>query len=194
MGNVIVEFSPDKIIEAFGVSDPEDKKLLRDAIFESGDWAKADLGEVSFEEIYEKATKVLPKRLHHAAKQITENWYDILPPVKGTAELIRKLKEEGFRIYLLSNAASNQPDYWVKTPGHEYFDGTVISAFEKCAKPEEKFFRILLDRYDLKPEESFFTDDMEKNIATAQKLGMKTFLFRNNVGELEEYINELKKG
>ena len=194
MGNVIVEFAPEKIIEAFGVNDPEDKKLLSDAIFYSGDWAKADLGEVTFEDICNKAIRVLPEHLHQVTRQIIANWTDILPPIEGTAELIRKLKEEGFKIYLLSNAAKNQPDYWIKTPGNEYFDGTVISALEKCGKPEEKFYRILLDRYDLRPEESLFIDDMERNLKTAERLGMKTFLFARDPEKLEEYISELKKG
>ena len=33
MGNVIVDFNPEKIIEAFGVNDPADKDLLLKAIF-----------------------------------------------------------------------------------------------------------------------------------------------------------------
>ena len=194
MGNVIVEFAPEKIVEAFGVTDPNDKKLLLNAIFYTEEWSQADLGEVSFDQIYELSTIRLPERLHQVSREILSNWYHILPPIKGMAELIGRLKKEGFHIYLLSNAALNQPVYWKVTPGNEYFDGTVISAFERCAKPEEKFYRILLDRYDLKAEESLFIDDNKNNTDAAERLGFKTYHFQNDTDRLEAYINELKEG
>ena len=149
---------------------------------------------MSFEEICEIAKTRLPQRLYPLAEKITADWYQILPPIKGMADLIRKLKAEGFHIYLLSNAAINQPVYWKDTPGNECFEGTVISAFERCVKPDEKIYRILLDRYGLIAEECLFIDDSLANIEAANKLGFKTYHFHDDADKLEEYINQLKEG
>ncbi|MBR3266481.1 MAG: HAD family phosphatase [Erysipelotrichaceae bacterium] len=194
MGNVIVDFNPEKIVEAFGVNDPADKDLLLKAIFYTKEWHLADRGEMSFEEICEIAKTRLPQRLYPLAEKITADWYQILPPIKGMADLIRKLKAEGFHIYLLSNAALNQPVYWKDTPGNECFEGTIISAFERCVKPDEKIYRILLDRYGLIAEECLFIDDSLANIEAANKLGFKTYHFHDDADKLEEYINQLKEG
>ena len=56
-------------------------------------------------------------------------------------------------------------------------DGMVISGEEKVAKPDERIYRILLERYNLKAEESLFVDDNPDNLVTAEKLGFKTILF-----------------
>lgn len=56
-------------------------------------------------------------------------------------------------------------------------EGTVVSGIEKEVKPEPQIYRILLDRYSLKPEESVFIDDKEANVATARELGMHGIVF-----------------
>ena len=53
--------------------------------------------------------------------------------------------------------------------------GIVISAQEHIKKPDEKVYRLLLDRYNLKAEECLFIDDDDsgKNYETANKIGIK---------------------
>ena len=41
-------------------------------------------------------------------------------------------------------------------------------------KPDEKIYRLLLDKYDLKPEETLFIDDIAENIEAAGKIGIDT--------------------
>ena len=55
-----------------------------------------------------------------------------------------------------------------------YFDGGIVSAYHQCVKPEEKIYRLLLDKYDLKPEETLFIDDIAENIEAAGKIGIDT--------------------
>ena len=43
-----------------------------------------------------------------------------------------------------------------------------------CKKPDEKVYRLLLDRYNLNAEECLFIeDDLRKNYETANKIGIK---------------------
>ena len=40
-------------------------------------------------------------------------------------------------------------------------------------KPYNGIYEYIINKYNLKPEESLFIDDTEKNIETANKLGIK---------------------
>ncbi|MCD7806742.1 MAG: HAD-IA family hydrolase, partial [Lachnospiraceae bacterium] len=87
------------------------------------------------------------------------------------------LKEAGYGIYLLSNASFRHPDYWKRVPGNEYFDGLVISAFEKKIKPNPDIYICLLERFSLAAEECLFVDDQPANVAGAFVTGMDGVIF-----------------
>ncbi|MGD8633131.1 MAG: HAD family phosphatase [Anaerolineales bacterium] len=59
------------------------------------------------------------------------------------------------------------------------FDLIVISSEEGIAKPDERIFRILFDRVELRPEECIFIDDSSDNILAASDLGMQAIIFQN---------------
>ena len=193
MGNVLIEFLPERLVKRCGL-DPDEEQTLLNAVFYSGDWKKQDLGLLDEKEVYESAIRKLPEHLHKAAQEMVFRWYDPLVPIKGMADLIKEMKEKGLNLYLLSNAGSNQPGYWKRIPGSGYFDGTVVSALENCIKPDPKIYGILLDRYHLDPEECLFIDDVEENILTAEKLGMDVYLFDGDVEKLRDYVLEGMEG
>lgn len=103
-----------------------------------------------------------------------------IPPHR-LAELV-KLREH-YRIYLLSNT---NPIMWHTTIRDEftkegrtredYFDGMVTS-FEACSlKPDEKIFRYAVQHLGIKPDETIFLDDSQRNLDAAAKLGFHTLL------------------
>lgn len=77
-----------------------------------------------------------------------------------------------------------------KYPFFDRISGYVVSAFDHCRKPDEKIYRILLDRYSLKPEESVFIDDVPENVAAAVSAGMKAVLFKG-AEETRKSLTEL---
>ena len=58
-------------------------------------------------------------------------------------------------------------------------DGVVVSGYERVKKPAERIFRILLDRYNLRPEETVFFDDHIENIIAARELGIHGIHFKD---------------
>ncbi len=193
MGNVLVEFVPERLVKRCALSS-EDEKLLLKEVFYSGNWKKHDLGELDEKQLYELTIPSLPEHLHQAAEEMIFRWSEPLVPIEGMAQLVKEMKDAGLNIYLLSNAGMDQPGYWHKTPGSECFDGTVVSALEHCIKPDPKIYEILLGRYRLNPDECLFIDDMEENILTAEKLGMCVYLFDGNAERLRRFILEKIKG
>ena len=53
----------------------------------------------------------------------------------------------------------------------------MISGQEHCKKPDERIYRILLDRFSLKPDECLFIDDNPQNVAAAEALGIHGLVF-----------------
>lgn len=100
--------------------------------------------------------------------------------IAGMYEQVVALKEQGYALYGLSNWAAATFDRYVgpNFPVFRLLDGMVVSGHENCIKPDEKIYRILLDRYNLRPEESVFVDDSLPNLAGAARLGIHTFHFR----------------
>ena len=92
--------------------------------------------------------------------------------------LLRSLKDEGYRLYGLTNwSAENIHVAFERFDFLSLLEGTVVSGIEKEVKPEPQIYRILLDRYSLKPEQTVFIDDKEANVETARRLGMHGIVF-----------------
>jgi 2-haloacid dehalogenase len=66
-----------------------------------------------------------------------------------------------------------------KFPFFKEFDGIVVSGQEKILKPDKRIYYRLLDRYNLKVENTVYIDDNINNIRTAEEIGMYSILFEN---------------
>lgn len=91
---------------------------------------------------------------------------------------MRQLKlSDKYKIYFLSNLSDTSYEYLRNIL--DEFDGGAYSFQEGIMKPDEKFYQVLLSRYNLNPQESIFFDDRESNIAAAEKLGIMGVLVRS---------------
>ncbi len=109
----------------------------------------------------------------------SDRWVEMLNGALPGVELLREWKAEGkYRLYGLTNwAAETFPVAYDMYDFFKLFDGIVVSGEEKLIKPDPRIFEVLLERYDIKAEETIFIDDNAVNIAAAQKLGFKGVLF-----------------
>ena len=96
----------------------------------------------------------------------------------GTADVLTELRAQGIPTYALTNFSVEK---WAVAkdsfPILNQFDGEVVSGAEETVKPGEKIFRILIDRFDLDPSRTFYTDDMQYNIDGARAVGLDAELF-----------------
>lgn len=107
------------------------------------------------------------------------HWGEMLRGEKPeSVVLLRSLKDEGYRLYGLTNwSAENIHVAFERFDFLSLLEGTVVSGIEKEVKPEPQIYRILLDRYALKPGQTVFIDDKEANVETARRLGMHGIVF-----------------
>ena len=62
---------------------------------------------------------------------------------------------------------------------NEYFHHLISSSEVKSKKPAEEMYHHVIAKYKVKPENSIFIDDKEKNVETAKKLGFNCIVFTN---------------
>lgn len=79
-------------------------------------------------------------------------------------------------MYLLSNTNELHKEYFLREfEIFRLFQGGVYSHSARCAKPGEEIFLKTAAQLDLDPSKTFYIDDLEPNIATATRLGFRTF-------------------
>jgi 2-haloacid dehalogenase len=101
-------------------------------------------------------------------------------PISGTVEILGELRAAGVPCYALTNMeAETYPKRVQRFPFLSWFDGTVVSGFERTAKPDLEIFEVLLARFGLVPATTVLIDDSPANLEAARRLGMKTVQFRS---------------
>ena len=111
--------------------------------------------------------------------------------IPGMYDFIKSLKEKYPVIYGLTNWSNEtfpmvQKEYRI----FSLIDNIVCSGDEKLLKPDPKIYQTLLERYNLKAEESVFIDDNINNVKGAIAVGMKSIHFIN-VEQLSKDLKEL---
>lgn len=90
-------------------------------------------------------------------------------------DLMRSLRERGFRMAMLTNNVREWEPLWrAKLPVDEIFDVVVDSAFVGMRKPEREIYELTLARIGggIEGSECVFIDDIDVNCEAARELGM----------------------
>ena len=189
MGQVLLRFEPLLFMERLGVQG-EDRELLHREVFKSLVWARTDRGSLTDAEAAEIICRRVPGRLHEAVEKLVSFWDRPILEIEGSFALVEELKALGYKIFLLSNASLRQHDYWPRVPASRFFDGTLISADVKLVKPQPEIYRLLFERFSLKPEECFFIDDAIGNVEGAFYCGMPGAVFHGDYREIRQKLRE----
>ena len=65
---------------------------------------------------------------------------------------------------------------------------------EKLLKPQKEIYERLFEKFNIKPEESYFIDDLQLNIDGAAACGMKGYCFADgNVEKLQKALDKLNE-
>lgn len=187
LGNVILKGSPNIVLEQIKIDKKQYESIKNDFF---NDWKSLDLGESTLREQLEKCkfdfeidSEIEEKLLHY---------YKYRPFNVEILELIKELKNKGYKIYILSNNNKEAEKYLLEIPDFKAFDGWIFSCDYQIMKPDSKIYNILFETYNLKPEECFFIDDSRKNIETGNKLGMAGFVLDCEHNGIAELRKELK--
>ncbi|NLY23426.1 MAG: HAD family phosphatase [Bacteroidales bacterium] len=140
-----------------------------------------------------EATSILQEQYPEYSDLITiyyGRWEEMLGgTITENTKLIKPLKKK-YNLYGLTNWSAETIPLAMKR--YDFFgdlDGIVVSGEEKILKPDPALYRILMERYAIKPDESLFIDDNAANIETARQLGFRVVHFTGDMN-LEEWLRE----
>jgi putative hydrolase of the HAD superfamily len=190
IGNVLLEWEPLKYIKT--LYDTDKANSLVDLVYGSKRWLDVDKGLLDFSSLYKLFTEEQPDLADDFKCLMSrETMINILKPKQDTIDFMFELKSAGYKIYLLSNFAS-EGFSWIEER-YKFLgevDGRIISSHVKLIKPDHEIYRLIIKQYSLDPSESLFIDDMEANVQAARHIGIHAIRFID-VHTLKNQLNKL---
>ncbi len=185
IGNVLVPFGWEETYSALF-----DKKaaarVAEATVLNRKLWDEFDRGALSDEEIIDSFKKAAPDVADLIENAVWEI-YKRKTPYAYAEHWMKKLKDQGYKIYLLSNYGRTA--FGMSKPQFgflKYVDGGVISYQVEITKPDERIYMILCQKYGISPNEAVFIDDNENNVEAAKKLGFYTVLHESEESTREK--------
>ncbi len=185
IGNVLADFTWKEHYERFGY-DEEMVERIAKATVKNPAWNEVDRGVLSMEEILQSFIDSDPE-IEREIREVLEDTSTIVKRNDYAIPWLQELKSKGYRVLYLSNFSEKaEKDCAQALDFIPYMDGGILSYQEKVIKPMPEIYQLLIDRYDLKPEECVFMDDTVANLEGAEKFGIHTIHFHDQKQAVEE--------
>ena len=180
LGGVVFTLDHDEAVRRFARLGLKNAAEVLNPYTQGGIFGDLESGKISAEEFVSEFGKLVGRKVSY--EECRHAWLGYCKNVPAhNLETLLKLKQMGYKIVLLSN---NNPFLmsWCESEGFDgeghslnhYFDALYKSYEVKIMKPDESFFRHVLMKEQMLPEETLFIDDGPRNCATASQLGIRT--------------------
>lgn len=177
LGGVLLrtaDFSPrDHLAARLGMN----RRDLESFIFGGESGEKAQRGEISVAEHWEN----LRQKLNCSTEDIRSLIDEFFARDELDQALIEYIRElhQTYKIALLSNAWDDMRKVIIET-WHldDVFDIMVISSEVGIVKPDPRIFHLTLTKLGVEPDQAILVDDMSRNVAGAQAVGMQAIHFQ----------------
>lgn len=172
IGGVLLSYRWQDMFREFGLGEEE---LLRvgNQIFTDDAWTnRFDRGIINHMELMDYYANKYPQD-QEVITWFIENGRQMKVDRPEVWQEVRTLKEQGYKIYLLSNYSDYL--FHLHTENADFMkilDGKIISYEPNYVKPEPEIYECLLERYHLKREECLFFDDRLENVKGSHAVGM----------------------
>ena len=121
----------------------------------------------------EQMTKAVAIRLQLTRRALT--------PRADAVTTLAQLRNDGFKIGLLSNCSIEIPMVWPETAFANLFNATILSSRERIKKPARQIYKLACERLGVEPEECIYVADGENHeLKAAADFGMNAVLIRAN--------------
>ncbi len=190
LGNVLIDWNPKYVFEEL-IPDELKRAHFFDHIC-TMEWNENQDAGYPIQQATEELVALHPEWREYI-EAYYGRWKEMLGgPIDDTVTLFRQLKEQGrYQFYALTNWSHET--FPVALERYDFlhlFDGRVVSGEEKLRKPDPRFYQLLLQRYQLNPEEVLFIDDNLRNVQAAEALGIRSIRFESPV-QLKATLEQL---
>jgi len=178
LGNVLIDWNPRYLYSKIFYTETEVEWFLEHIC--DDEWnAKHDAGHPFSTGIAELS------RLHPQFSSQISNWYErweemLGGPLNDTVAILAELKKKQVPLFILSNwSAETYPKAEAIYDFLHWFDGKIISGEIGKIKPNPEIYKLLIETYDLTPDNTVFIDDKLANVEAAKNLGIHGIHFQN---------------
>lgn len=193
MGNVVTKYTLEDCIRRYVETD-EAFAIFKKEVCGSKEWLAMDRGTMTDDEAVASICKRIPQEMHDVVKRFVGE-FRMQPEENPVMEnLICRLRDAGWQLYLFSNTASRFYKFSKNIPSIACMKGLWISCEHGYLKPEREAYESFFAKFNLIPQECLFIDDTPANIEAAARLGMQGIVYCGDVEELErELVKRLGK-
>ena len=178
-GRVLLDYDIPALISQFFENEQQIKEFASICLTPAA-MELQDRGDKPWDELLDDMKKACPK--YSAQVDMYDRRYQefMTGEMPGMRDLLLELKARGYKLYGLTNWSVKVYETMANYP--EIFallDGKLISCEEHMVKPYPEVYERLCEKFSLKAEECFFTDDKAENIEGARKVGIEGVVFEN---------------
>ncbi len=124
----------------------------------------------------EQMTKAVDIRLRHTRRA--------LEPRPNVIATLARLKQESYKLGLLSNCSIEIPILWQETAFADLLESPIFSSRERLKKPDPRIYRLACARLAVIPAHCLYVADGENHeLAAAAKAGLHPVLIRTPAQE-----------
>ena len=187
LGKVLLNLDFDASIRAFQKLGLKNDVLNNQQAYSDPVFYQLEVGKISPKEFCNGVRRVL-KNQHLTDLEIEDAWYAMILDIPANRVQVVQELSKNYNVYLFSNTnqihierlhrkfkAENGIDFpslFVK----DYYSHEIHER-----KPDLTSYQKVIELSGIRPEESIFIDDLEKNIIGAQQSGLKTFWLKNGM-------------
>ena len=157
----------------------------------SAESIKVHKGEISTKEFFEYLKRYMNDNITlEEFKNIYVNNNEFF---NDTIETIKKLKNLGYKVYLLSNLKEIDYEKFIKHFDVSIFDEMFLSFKLGMLKPNDDIYQYVIKKLNANPENIYFFDDNKENVEGAIRNGINAYQVTGETVKkvVEEILNQI---
>lgn len=187
LGNVLLNLDFDSSIKKFQKLGLNGSVVDRQHAYANPVFYELETGKTT-PDIFRKKVREILKNQEATDKQIDDAWSSMILDIPTKRVKVLQELSKNYNIYLFSNTNQIHIEGLLKTFKAEH--GIDFPSLFKIAfysheiherKPDLASYKKVIEISGIRPEESIFIDDLEKNILAAEKTGLKTFWLKEGM-------------
>ncbi|MCX8239294.1 MAG: HAD-IA family hydrolase [Akkermansiaceae bacterium] len=138
-----------------------------------------EVGDITCHEFVSRSLAALDTSLTRA--EFIAAWNNIFSLNEPMWDVARNLRRDGHRLILFSNTNTIHARHFLEEyEEFSLFDHHHFSQEIGSNKPHDHFYQKAVDQYHLIPQETFYLDDLDANIATGRRFGFQSWQYDLN--------------
>lgn len=189
LGKVLLDFSVAQMCAQIGDVAHVDPAVVKAVVFDSDLQIRYERGEICSQEFYDALCQATGTQPDYAALTVAAS--DIFSLNVSMLPVVAQLRAVGYRLGVLSNTCEGHWEHCLSRYRilRDSFDVYALSYELKAAKPHPEIFLAAARLAGVKPQEVFYTDDIEGHVLGARSVGFDAVQYTST----PQLVKELRK-